>query len=241
MWHGELQVGDETLRRYGYSYRPPGYSVEPCSAPIGATIVGVCGAPNEPLCSKIPIPALDTESMPWIPLNGGADKARGYSSRCGVTRRPTEPCGRHPGAEMGTVDQHEDRHLLPCFAAHSCAATRSIGGPGRRRPWRSTSFRPLRVVGSASPSDRRWLCTWPPFRHTRAGRTHGKRAHTNSFLEWSTTANSIRKPFFSSAGTTSRRHHSRNGAMRPSLSRYMRSSTVGTVHLLLSAGNSSRY
>jgi hypothetical protein len=66
VWEGELQVGDQTLGKYGYAYRPIGSTTGPCASPLGATIVSFCRGPNDTRGSTVPIPALDDESRPWL-------------------------------------------------------------------------------------------------------------------------------------------------------------------------------
>jgi len=78
VWQGELEIGGNTLHRYGYSYRPAGHSVGPCSSPMGATVVAFCGSAEQELYSKIPVPALDTESMPWRRNTRAHDTMRAY-------------------------------------------------------------------------------------------------------------------------------------------------------------------
>jgi hypothetical protein len=61
---GELEVDGETLRKYAYSYRPEGHRAGPISSATGAVVLAIAGAPGEP-SSKIPVPHLDVEAMPW--------------------------------------------------------------------------------------------------------------------------------------------------------------------------------
>jgi quercetin dioxygenase-like cupin family protein len=61
---GEIEVGDQTLPKYGFSYRPEGHRVGSVSTTTGATVIAIAGAPGD-LASPIPVPCLDTEAMPW--------------------------------------------------------------------------------------------------------------------------------------------------------------------------------
>ncbi len=63
---GELEVEDQTLRKYAYSYRPEGHRTGPVCTMTGAMVIAIAGAPGE-LSSKTPVPHVDTESMPWTP------------------------------------------------------------------------------------------------------------------------------------------------------------------------------
>jgi Domain of unknown function (DUF4437) len=63
---GQLNVGDQTLRKYAFSYRPEGHEVGPVSTTTGAVVFAIAGSPGE-LSSKIPVEHLDTEAMPWVP------------------------------------------------------------------------------------------------------------------------------------------------------------------------------
>jgi hypothetical protein len=62
---GEIEVGGETMRKYAFSYRPEGYEVGPISTGSGAVVMAITGSPGE-LASKIAMPHLDTEAMPWV-------------------------------------------------------------------------------------------------------------------------------------------------------------------------------
>lgn len=68
VWEGELQVGDQTLGKYGYAYRPISSTTGPCASPRGATIVSFCRGPGDTRGSMVPIPALNDESRPWLAL-----------------------------------------------------------------------------------------------------------------------------------------------------------------------------
>jgi hypothetical protein len=63
---GELEVEGQTLRKYAYSYRPEGHRTGPVSTVTGAVVIAMAGAPGE-LSSKIPVPHVDVEAMPWTP------------------------------------------------------------------------------------------------------------------------------------------------------------------------------
>jgi hypothetical protein len=63
---GELEVDGETLRKYAYSYRPEGHRAGPVSTATGAIVIAIAGAPGE-ISSKIPVPHIDVEAMPWTP------------------------------------------------------------------------------------------------------------------------------------------------------------------------------
>jgi hypothetical protein len=61
---GVLQIDGQELFKGFYSYRPEGHVSHDVSSPTGATVIAYAGAPGEQ-ASKNPLPALDSDSMPW--------------------------------------------------------------------------------------------------------------------------------------------------------------------------------
>ena len=72
---GIIEVDGLTLLRNGYAYRPQGHLSHSVTSPTGATVFACSGAPGEP-ASKIAVPCIDTETMPWIPRPVGHEDAR---------------------------------------------------------------------------------------------------------------------------------------------------------------------
>jgi hypothetical protein len=74
---GELEVEGQALRKYAYSYRPEGHRTGPSSSATGAVVLAIAGAPGEP-SSKIPVPHVDVEAMPWTQRPTPLVGARSY-------------------------------------------------------------------------------------------------------------------------------------------------------------------
>jgi hypothetical protein len=72
---GVIEVDGLTLHRNSYAYRPQGQLSHSASSPTGATVFACAGAPGEP-ASKIAVPCIDTDSMPWTPRPVGHEDAR---------------------------------------------------------------------------------------------------------------------------------------------------------------------
>lgn len=63
--HGELEADGQWLRKYAYSYRPEGHTAGPVKTGTGVTVIAFAGAPGDP-ASKVPLPHVDVERMPWL-------------------------------------------------------------------------------------------------------------------------------------------------------------------------------
>jgi Domain of unknown function (DUF4437) len=72
---GIIEVDGLTLLRNSYAYRPQGHLSHSVTSPTGATVFACAGGVGEP-ASKIAVPCLDTETMPWIPRPVGHQDAR---------------------------------------------------------------------------------------------------------------------------------------------------------------------